>query len=444
MDRDERGAGRTAGGGGPARPEAETGPRPPGFRRPFPVGELPTVDEARQRILAAVGHPPVEAEEVALDGALGRVLVKPVYAGDDVPGFHRSTVDGYAVRSDDLRGAEPGRPVRLRLAGEVRIGRPATARVGPGEAVAVPTGGMLPEGADAVVMFEHTTVEGPWVLVHRFAGPGDNVIARGEDAVAGTAILAPGRRLRPADLGALAGAGVTRVRVARRPAVAILVTGDELVPPAATPGPGQIRDINGTALAAAVREDGGLPLAPVHVADDLEAGRRALAEALAAADLVLISGGSSVGERDLTAELAAGLPEPGVILHGVALKPGKPTLFAMAGRTPVFGLPGNPVSALVVYRLFVRPVLRRLMGMEEPAGPGPRLRARLEGELRRPQGREEFVPVSLRRSGDEWTARPQPRKSGLITALTGADGFVHIPLTVEALPAGAEVDVIPL
>ncbi|ADU50400.1 molybdenum cofactor synthesis domain protein [Thermaerobacter marianensis DSM 12885] len=424
-------------------PHEPPGPGTPGFRAPFPTAGLPTVAEARQRILAAAGRPPLQVEELPLAEALGRVLAKPVYAPEDVPGFHRSTVDGYAVRSQDLRGIQPDRPARLQVVGRVLVGRPADVRVEAGQAVAVPTGGMLPPGADCVVMFEHTSREGPWLLVHRFAGPGDNVIARGEDAVAGLALLAPGRRLGPADLGALAGAGITRVAVAREPRVALLLTGDEVVPPGRSPGPGQIRDINGVALAAALRQDGARPLEPVYVPDEPAAFRQALRDALAAADLVLISGGSSVGERDLTAELAAELESPGVILHGVALKPGKPTLFAMAGRTPVFGLPGNPVSALVVYRLLVRPVIFRWLGLEESPGPGPRIRARLETPLRRPPGREEYVPVALIWRGGEYGARPQPRKSGLITALTGAQGLVHLPLEVEGLPAGAEVEVIP-
>ncbi|GAB6877518.1 molybdopterin molybdotransferase MoeA [Thermaerobacter litoralis] len=428
---------------GAGREEPAGEPTGPSFRPPFPTDRLPTVAEARERILRAAGRPPAAAEEVPLAAALGRVLAKPVYAPEDVPGFHRSTVDGYAVRSGDLRGIEPGRPARLRVVGRVLAGQAAAVAVEPGQAVAIPTGGMLPPGADCVVMFEHTTREGPWLLVHRFAGPGDNVIARGEDAAAGLALMAPGRRLGPAELGALAGAGVTRVTVARGPRVALLLTGDEVVPPEATPGPGQIRDINGVALTASLRQDGAEPLDPVYVPDEPAAFRRALAEALAAADLVLISGGSSVGERDLTAQLAAELEPPGVILHGIALKPGKPTLFAMAGRKPVFGLPGNPVSALVVYRLLVRPLLQRWLGLEPQPGPGPRIRARLETALRRPPDREEYVPVALIWRGGEYGARPQPRKSGLITALAGAQGLVHLPRDIDGLPAGAEVEVIP-
>ncbi|QIA26332.1 molybdopterin molybdotransferase MoeA [Thermaerobacter sp. PB12/4term] len=426
----------------PASPR-DTGLPGAGFRAPFPSAGLPTVAEALQRILAAAGRPSLATEEVPLAAALGRVLAKPVYAPEDVPGFHRSTVDGYAVRSQDLRGVEPGRPARLQVAGRVLAGQPARVTVEPGQAVAVPTGGMLPPGADCVVMFEHTTREGPWLLVHRFAGPGDNVIARGEDAAAGLALLPAGRRLGPAELGALAGAGVTRLTVARGPRVALLLTGDEVVPPGQVPAPGQIRDINGVALVAALRQDGAEPLDPVYVRDEPDAFRQALGAALAAADLVLISGGSSVGERDLTAELAAELEPPGVILHGIALKPGKPTLFAMAGRKPVFGLPGNPVSALVVYRLLVRPLIQRWLGLAPEPGPGPRIRARLETALRRPPGREEYVPVALIWRGGEYGARPQPRKSGLISALTGAQGLVHLPLEIEGLPAGAQVEVIP-
>lgn len=436
------GAGAAAGGrSGPAPDRTRAGDAPR-FGPPLPAAGLPGVDEARRRILEAVGHPPVPVEEVDVWQAGGRVLARPVQAPEDLPAFHRSTVDGYAVRSDDLRGVEPDRPVPLRLVGRVRMGEPAGVAVEPGQAVAIPTGGMLPEGSDAVVMFEHTTLRDGWILVHRFVGPGDNVIARGEDAAAGDVLLPAGRRLRAADVGALAGAGITRVPVARRPRVALLLSGDEIVAPADTPRPGQLRDINGVALATALQEDGAVPLAPRYVRDDLAEARTALREALAGADLVVISGGSSVGERDLTAQLAADLPRPGVVLHGVALKPGKPTLFAMAGRTPVFGLPGNPVSALVTYRLFVRPVIARLLGWQGLPGPGPRVRARLDVSVRRPRDREEWVPVALLWQGDEYVARPQPRKSGLISALAAADGLLHLPMDVDGLPAGSPVEVV--
>lgn len=402
-----------------------------------------TVAEARERLLAAWRGGPTGSETVPLLAALGRVLAEPALAADDVPGFDRSTVDGYAVRAADTFGASEALPAMLNAGPPITMGADAGAPLRPGEARAVPTGGMLPQGADAVVMIEHCELpDNLTVLVNRPVAPGENVIRRGEDARAGAQVLPAGRRLRPGDLGLLAGVGLAEVRVRCRPRLAVISTGDEIVAPAERPGPGQVRDINSFALAAAVSAAGGEAELIGVIRDDAEAVRAALARALAAADAVVISGGSSVGQRDVTPGVINSLGAPGVIVHGVALRPGKPTILAVVQDKPVFGLPGHPVSALVTFDLFVRPVIRRLLG-EAPAFAGT-VRARIARNIASAAGREDYLRVALEQRPDGLWAVPLLGKSGLISTLARADGLVCVALGRDGLVAGDEVEVLPL
>lgn len=378
------------------------------------------------------------AEAVALGAALGRVPVADVASPCDLPGFARATVDGYAVRAADTYGASEGLPAYLRLAGAVRMGAAAGVAVPAGGAVEVPTGGALPDGADAVVMVEHTALGVPGeVEVTRPAAPGDGLVRADEDVAAG-ALLAPGGRpLRAQDLGVLAAAGVVEVKVAARPRVAVVSTGDEVVPPAtAVLRPGQVRDATATALAGLVAEAGGEADHRGIVPDDPAALRAVLAAAAAECDLVVVSAGSSVGERDATAEVVAGLGPPGVWCHGLAIKPGKPTLLALVGDVPVVGLPGNPLSALVVFRLLGVPLVRRLAGWTAEA-PAPRVRARLARDLPSAPGRLDVVQVRLAGGA----AEPLFGQSALLSLLSAADGFVRVEEAQSGLYAGTEVEV---
>src|SRR3954469_11698802 len=384
------------------------------------------------------GAPRTAVETVALEAAHGRVRGEPLRAPHDLPGFPRSTVDGYALRAADTYGASEGLPSYLDVVGSVAMGRAPSVAVGPGTAVAMPTGGVIPDGADAVVMVEHTQeAMAGTIEVVRPVAPGEGLVRADEDARAGAEVLPAGRPLRAQDLGLLAAAGVTAVAVRARPRVAIVSTGDEVVPAAtASLETGQVRDASAVALAALVRDAGGAPDPRGIVPDDRDALRAALTAAVAESDVVVVSAGSSVGARDETATVVAELGEPGIWTHGIALRPGKPTLLAEAGDIPVIGLPGNPRSALVVFRLVGMPVVRLVGGMTDPP-PEPRLRARLERDIPSAAGRFDVVQVAVR----DGVATPLFGASALLSVLTAADGYVVVPDEATGLGAGAEVDV---
>jgi molybdopterin molybdotransferase len=378
---------------------------------------------------------------VPLLEALGRVLAADVAAAHDLPPFDRSLVDGWAVRAADVEAASPQTPVRLRRAGEVRMGAPAGAPVEPGAAVRIPTGAMLPPGADAVVMQEQARAGPDAVAVERAVKPGENVVQAGADVRAGQVVLRRGRRLRPPDLGILAGIGHARVEVTSRPSVAILSTGDEVVSADAPLRPGQVRDMNGAALAGAVAAAGGAPVVLGVVPDEPEPVERALRRAVGECAMVLASGGSSVGERDVVADAIGRLGPPGIIVHGIAVRPGKPTVLAAAGSVPVIGLPGNPVSALVIFDLFARPVLERLLGMDPASRGWTLLRARLATALPSAGPREDYRRVRLEARPDGLWAWPLAAGSQILTSLTEADGIVIVPMGQDGFPAGTEVEV---
>ena len=424
-------------------PQSRRGPD--GTYRLF-AGQLPTLAEALETVLAAAPGPRPPAEHVWLDQALGRFLAADVTSDDDIPGFDRSTVDGYAVRAVDTAGASAGRPVVLTWAGRVAMGRRPAEPLKPGEAVSVATGAMLPEGADAVVMIEDTVPAGdgdgpPQVAVTRAVSAGDNVLRRGSDVRRGEVVLTAGTRIGPAQVGALAAVGVVEVPVHRLPTVAVISTGDELVAPQEPVSPGTVRDANAYALAAAVRRDGGRVQRLGRVGDDGEALAAVLADSARQADLVLVSGGSSVGTRDLTLDAVEELGAE-VLVHGIAVKPGKPTLVARRGTTLFFGLPGNPVSALVIYDLLVRPVLRACMGAARTLGLAVE-RAVLAESVRRPPAREELVRVRLVERAPRLlpVAEPVPGTSGMLQSLARADGYLWIGFEREGFEAGEIVEI---
>jgi molybdopterin molybdotransferase len=378
------------------------------------------------------------AETVALADALHRVPVAPVAAPHALPGFARSTVDGYAVRAADTYGVSDGLPGYLDVVGAVRMGAAPDVTVGPGTAASMPTGGVLPPGADAVIMVEYTQeAMAGTIEVVRPVAPGDGVVRADEDAAPGAELVPAGRPLRAQDLGMLAAAGVTSVAVHARPRVTVFSTGDEVVPPdTATLRPGQVRDATAVALAAMITQAGGEPQSGGIVPDDpaaLEAGLRA---ALGTSDMIVISAGSSVGARDETAAAVARLGPPGVWCHGLAIRPGKPTLLAECGGVPVIGLPGNPRSALVVFRLIGVPLVRRAGGCTTPPAE-PVVRARLGRDLASAAGRLDVVQVRVA----DGVATPVFGLSALLSVLTAADGYVIVPEEATGLDAGSQVDV---
>ncbi len=366
--------------------------------------KLRTAEEAWQVFLGSFS-PVVRAERSRVPEALGRTLAEAATAPHDLPTFVRSTVDGYAVRAADTYGASAGMPAYLEVIGESPMGARVATQVGPGQALLIHTGGMVPPGADAVIMLEYTSRAGDQPLAgasqvqpgfaafsleaQRPVTVGENCIQVGEDVRAGEEILPAGRVLRPQDLGALLAVGIVEIQVAARPRVAILSQGDELVPPEEEPGPGQVRDINSYTLAGLVCQAGGVPLSWPIIFDrqaDLDAAAR---QALAEADIVVLTAGSSVSYRDLTANTINSLGRPGILVHGVAVRPGKPTILAICDGKPVFGLPGNPVSCINIFRLLVAPTIRLLLGAAEPRR--HIVRARLARNVPAASGRVDFV-----------------------------------------------------
>jgi molybdopterin molybdotransferase len=403
-------------------------------------------------------------ESVGLGDALGRVPAEAVSAPHALPGFARATVDGFAVRAADTYGASEGLPSYLDLAGEARMGRAPETEVRQGTAVAIATGAPLPPGADAVLKIEHTQAATTELLeVLRPVTPGEGMVRADEDAAPGDELVRPGRPLRAQDLGMLAAAGIVELAVHAPPRVSIVSTGDELVsadaPATETLPVGQVRDSSAPALAALVREAGGEPSFAGIVPDNRDALTEKLREALqgskptalkgsdplsrgdldpspARCDVLVVSAGSSVGSRDETAAAIASLGEPGIWCHGLAFRPGKPTILAECGGVPVIGLPGNPRSALVVFRLIGMPIVRLVGGCTEPP-PEPSVRARLVRDLPSAAGRLDVVQVRL--DGDE--AEPLFGSSSLLSILTAADGYMVVPEAATGLAAGSDVEV---
>ncbi|MDP3227125.1 MAG: molybdopterin molybdotransferase MoeA [Acidovorax sp.] len=397
--------------------------------------------QTREEVLAQYNRfAPVGVEEVELAAAGGRVLAAPVPAPEDVPTFLRAGMDGYAVRAKDTFGAGVGAPQYLEIKGEVPMGAAPPRGVGPGEALRVPTGAMLPAGADAVVMLEYTAEHPDGTLeVRKPVAPGESVLQPGEDVRLGEVLFSSGTRLRPQEIGLLAALGVTTLTVYRRPRVAVLSSGDEVVPLDQNPAPGQVRDCNAYLTAAQVQEWGGLPILKGIIPDDFASLKNALTEALGEADLILISGGSSVGARDLTLTAIKALPGAQILAHGVAIRPGKPTILASLrekakkGGKPLLGLPGHPASAAVVMEVLGRPLINRLAGLKPPSSWGGTVTALLSRNLAGASGREDYVRVRLRLADDTLWADPILGPSGLLSPLVKSDGLVMIPLGVEGL-----------
>jgi putative molybdopterin biosynthesis protein len=401
-------------------------------------------DEAEARFRRHLTLAPLGREAVALAGALGRVLAGDVVAAVDVPAFDRSSVDGFAVRAADLAGASDEAPRSLRLNPEVLTpGVEPRGAVEPGTATVIATGGMLPRGADAVVMVEYTDARdeegGTVVEVRRPVAPGDAVAAAGSDIARGETVLRAGQVLTSREIGSLAAVGLAEVAVWRKPRVAILSTGDEIVAPGRPLPPGGVYDSNAAILAAAVEELGCAPV-PLGIAPDDEAALSALLERALANDVVLLSGGTSKGAGDVAARVVARLGDPGIVVHGVALKPGKPICLAVTGGKPVVILPGFPTSAIFTFHEFVAPVLRAFAGL----GPERReaLPAVLATRIASQRGRTEYVMVSLLESPDgSLAAYPSGKGSGAVTAFGQADGFLTVKAQAESVAAGTPVEV---
>lgn len=377
--------------------------------------------------------------------ALGRVVYSPVLASESLPPFSRATMDGYALRGEDTFGASESLPAYLRLVGEIAMGRTPGFKISRTECALIHTGGMMPDGANAVVMLENTQKSRPdEIEILRAVAIGENIILAGEDVKPGQEVIPSGARLRAADIGGLMALGIMGVCVARQPRVGIISSGDEIVSPDKTPQLAQVRDVNTYSLSAAIESVGGKPMHYGIVPDRAELLETAARQALEECDLVLISAGSSASTRDLTAETIGRLGAPGILVHGINVRPGKPTILALCNGKPVIGLPGNPVSAMVITWLFVLPVIEVLLGLKT-ARPRSAITARLATNLPSQAGREDWVSVRLVKMDSpcqpEYMAEPVFGKSNLIFTLVRADGLVRIPLPANGLEAGELVHV---
>ena len=388
---------------------------------------------------------PVETEEVPLTDAMGRILAEDIHSDIDLPDFPRSIMDGFAVKGASTFGASEGNPAYLVVKGSVAMGESSNLSVGPGEAVRISTGGMLPAGTDSVVMVEHTgAIDDTTIEVYRSVAPGQNMVTVGEDIKRGEAILPAGQPIRPQETGLLAALGRQKVGVYKRPVVGIISTGDEIVPVSDVPGPGQIRDVNTYTLMSQVMELGAVAVPLGIVGDDYDALLAKSARALDRCDLVLVSGGSSVGVRDFTIDVISAMENSAVLFHGISISPGKPTILASVQNKQFWGLPGHVVSAMVVFSRIVKPFIEYISGMGDDARKEIRVTARLSRNVASAQGRVDFVRIRLfQENGANW-AEPILGKSGLISTMVKADGLIEIGMNTEGLDEGTQVEVILL
>ncbi len=410
-----------------------------------------SVDRAREEIISSLRGWSAKVENVSLKNAPGRVTSGDIFAPETLPPFPRSTMDGFAVCSADTFGASEELPAILSLRGNILMGQKPPGPIFPGEAMSIPTGGMLPVGSDSVAMIEYCELLGNNVAVFRPVAPLENTIQPGDDFKSGDLLFPAGHYLRPQDIGILAAQGIMQLSVIARPQVKIFSTGDEIVPPERQPEPGQVRDVNSYLLASQVQESGGEPVYGGIIPDRQESLSSALEQALEDdVDMVLVSGGSSVGTRDVAIDAINALPGEGVLFHGVAMRPGKPLLYGKSKGKPIFGLSGNPVSAMFGFILFVKPALRLMCGLSPLAPFTPTVEALLLTNIASPGGREDYVRVSLeyacedkkvKEKGEILWARPVYGGPGLLHTVVQGDGYIVIPRDVEGLDEGSRVKV---
>jgi molybdopterin molybdotransferase len=387
---------------------------------------------------------PTDSETVDISAAFSRILAEDVTAPGDMPGFRRATMDGFAVHASSTFGASESTPAWLEIQGTILMGQVPDFELSPGRAARISTGGMLPKGADAVVMVEHTqTIDDTSVEIYKSVAPLQHVIDANEDFSSGDVVLAAGTFIRPQEAGLAAGLGFTTLPVHRVPVVGIISTGDEIIPIEQEPAPGRIRDINSYTLSGFVQEAHARVVRYGIVKDDPDHLRAVCEKALSETDMVLISGGSSVGTRDYTVEVLSGLPDTRILVHGMSVSPGKPTILAQSGVKPVWGLPGQVVSAMVVMKMVVIPFLHRIQGYTAPK-PLIRVPAKLTRNVASAQGRRDFIRVLLENGPEGVTAKPVLGKSGLIRTMIHADGLLDIGENLEGLEKDTVTQVILL
>lgn len=389
--------------------------------------------------------PSLDTEVVEIKETLHRIVAEDILSPINLPDFNRSTVDGYALKAKDTFGAQACLPAILEVVGEVNMGMPADIKLDDGQAVRIPTGGMLPLGADAVVMVEYThEVDSYTIEVSKALAPLENVIQIGDDIKKEEILVHSGHKMRPQDVGIMAAIGKKEIKVFKRPKVAIISTGDEIVDIDSEPPLGKIRDVNSYTLGALVEEAGAEPLYLGIARDIFEDLRNKCSMGLKEADMVIISGGSSVGVRDLALDVITSFPDSKVLAHGISVSPGKPTILAQIGKKALWGLPGHVTSAMIVFSLFVERLIKKIGGHgEHPLEEIWRIKARLSRNVASAQGREDYIRVRLEKGKDGAIyAYPVLGKSGLISTMVKAHGLIKIDMNTEGLEKGEVVDVI--
>jgi molybdopterin molybdotransferase len=405
----------------------------------FKVKDLETVLSYRTKF------PRVGIEPVQLPETVGRVLAEDIIADDDLPDFPRAIVDGYAVQGASTFGSSEGNPAYLTVTGSITMGESPELTIGPGQAAQIATGGMLPRGADCVVMIEHTdAIDDAAIEVYRSVAPGQNMIAIGEDIQKKARVIKQGQIIRPQEAGLLAALGKQKVAVYQKPVIGIISTGDEIVPVEETPGLGQIRDINTYTLSGLIRQAGATAVTYGIIRDNFKNLFEKCKRALDRCHMVLISGGSSVGTRDFTVEVLSALQDAEILVHGISISPGKPTILAKVQSRAFWGMPGHVVSAMIVFSRIVKPFIEHISGRSDGKRNALRLQAKLSRNVASTQGRVDFIRVQLRLDGGQLWADPVLGKSGLISTMVNADGLIEIDINTEGLEKGDAVEIIPI
>ncbi|MGI6684964.1 MAG: gephyrin-like molybdotransferase Glp [Bacillota bacterium] len=407
--------------------------------------KVDTVTGAKSKMDQYFSDLKLQKEELDLYECLGRIAAEDVFSPLNLPEFNRSTVDGYALKASDTFGASDSLPVFLELTGKVEMGQATDITVSLGEAVYVPTGGMIPQGADAMVMLEYVEqMDDTTIAVHRPSAPGENMITIGEDLKKGDLMLKKGRKIKPQDIGALAAVGITKIMVFEKPRIAVISTGDEIVEPAANVPFAKIRDINTYALASLATELGAIITYKGVVRDDFQELKEKLSSLINDNHIVVVSGGSSVGNKDVTARVIDSLGSPGTFVHGVAVKPGKPTIIGKAGNTALFGLPGHPVSAIIVFKIFIEYLFKKLNHQDNQDNYEQRVitvTAKAGANIHSAPGKETYQLVILQGEDADYVAVPIHGKSGAISLMTHAQGFIRIGHNTEGIKKGEKVQV---
>ncbi|MFZ7133315.1 MAG: gephyrin-like molybdotransferase Glp [Eubacteriales bacterium] len=399
-----------------------------------------SVDETKNIIKENFSKYHLETEKIKLEEAVGRIIAADVLAPDDIPTFHRSTVDGYAVKSSDTFGSSETLPSQLKLVGEIKMGEKLEILPKEGETLYIPTGGELPENTDAVVMIEYSEdLNDGYIYIHKASAPGNNVVYIGDDAKKGAVIIEKDSVLRPQDIGVLAAMGFSQISVKRKLQIGIISTGDEIIDIDEEPYGSQVRDVNAYAIYGDLIRPSCKPVRYGIVKDTTVEIKNKVQTALKECDILLISGGSSVGIKDETFNVIHSLGSPGVILHGIAVKPGKPTIIGKISEKAIVGLPGHPVSAFVIHHIFVNHLINTMLGI--PLKITASIAGTMAVNYPSNNGREEYLPVQFQNESDKMMIYPVFGKSGLISTLSNSQGYIHISRGNEGLNKGDIVEV---